>query len=87
MPVKPAPEGTRAVLAALGADPARTLYVGDSNVDVQTARNAGLPCCGVLWGFRAREELQAEGARYLAADAAELEQIILRGPEADAGAV
>ena len=87
VPVKPAPEGTRAVLAALGADPARTLYVGDSNVDVQTARNAGLPCCGVLWGFRTREELQAEGARYLAADAAELEQIILRGPEADAGAV
>ena len=54
---------------------------------MQTARNAGLPCCGVLWGFRTREELQAEGARYLAADAAELEQIILRGPEANAGAV
>ena len=48
-PVKPAPEGTRALLAALGADPAATLYVGDSNVDVQTARNAGwtaAACCG-----------------------------------------
>ena len=33
------------------------LYVGDSNVDVETAHNAGLPCCGVLWGFRTREEL------------------------------
>lgn len=79
-PVKPAPEGTRALLAALGADPAATLYVGDSNVDVQTARNAGLDCCGVLWGFRTRQELQQEGARYLAADAAALERVVLAGP-------
>ena len=81
VPVKPAPQGTCALLAALGADAARTLYVGDSNVDVQTARNAGLPCCGVLWGFRTKEELQSEGARYLAATAEELEAIIRRGPE------
>lgn len=82
-PVKPAPEGTRALLAALGADPARTLYVGDSNVDVQTARNAGLDSCGVLWGFRTKEELQQEGARYLAADPAALERVVLDGPAAE----
>ena len=35
----------------MGADPARTLFVGDSNVDIQTAKNGGLTSCGVLWGF------------------------------------
>ena len=79
VPTKPAPEGTRALLAALGADPAagNVLYVGDSNVDVATAHNAGLPCCGVLWGFRTKQELQDAGAEYLAADAAALERVIL----------
>ena len=79
VPTKPAPEGTRALLAALGADPAagNVLYVGDSNVDVATAHNAGLPCCGVLWGFRTKQELQDAGAEYLAADADALERVIL----------
>ena len=79
MPTKPAPEGTRALLAALGTDPAAgdVLYVGDSNVDVATAHNVGLPCCGVLWGFRTKQELQDAGAEYLAADAAALERVIL----------
>ncbi len=80
VPAKPAPEGTRALLAALGADPAsgKVLYVGDSNVDVATAHNAGLPCCGVLWGFRTRQELEEAGAEYLADDAAALEAVILQ---------
>ena len=75
---KPAAEGTNALLQALHADPAKTLYVGDSNVDVETAHNAGLPCCGVLWGFRTREELSTAGAEYLAADSEELYQIITK---------
>ena len=81
VPAKPAPEGTRALLAALGADPAsgKVLYVGDSNVDVCTGKNAGLRCCGVLWGFRTEAELREAGADYLAADAAALEQVILAG--------
>ena len=79
VPTKPAPEGTRALMEHLGVDPAsgKVLYVGDSNVDVATAHNAGLPCCGVLWGFRTREELQEAGAEYLAATAADLEKVIL----------
>lgn len=79
VPTKPAPEGTRALMRSLGVDPAadKILYVGDSNVDVQTAHNAGLPCCGVLWGFRTRAELEQEGAEYLAKDCRELEEIIL----------
>lgn len=54
------------------------LYVGDSNVDVATAHNAGLPCCGVLWGFRTQEELQQAGAEYLAATMQDLEKVILQ---------
>lgn len=79
VPTKPAPEGTRALMEHLGVDPASgdVLYVGDSNVDVATAHNAGLPCCGVLWGFRTREELTEAGAEFLAANAAELERVIL----------
>lgn len=77
VPVKPAPEGTLALLADLHADPAHTLYVGDSNVDVATAKNAALPCCGVLWGFRTRSELLTAGADFLAENAAALRTLIL----------
>ena len=53
------------------------LHVGDSNVDVETAHNAGLPCCGVLWGCRTREELTEAGAEYLAEDTQGLEKVVL----------
>lgn len=76
VPPKPAAAGTNALLRALHADPAAALYVGDSNVDVETAHNAGLPCCGVLWGFRTRAELAEAGAEYLAENSAELYRVI-----------
>ena len=78
VPTKPAPQGTLALMQAIGADPAATLYVGDSNVDVETAHNAGLACCGVLWGFRTRQELTDAGAEHLAADAEELWNVIVK---------
>ena len=78
VPTKPAPQGTLALMQAICADPAATLYVGDSNVDVDTAHNAGLPCCGVLWGFRTRQELTDAGAEHLAADAEELWNVIVK---------
>ena len=74
---KPAAEGTNALLQALHADPASTLYVGDSNVDIQTAKNGGLTSCGVLWGFRGRAELEAEGADCLARTPEELVKAVL----------
>lgn len=77
MPVKPDPAGVRYVLEQLGADPEQTLFVGDSDVDIQTAHNAGLPACGVTWGFRSRESLIAAGADFLADDAAALEEVVL----------
>lgn len=58
-PRKPAPDMVRRAMAELGV--VRCIYVGDSEVDVLTAQNAGVPCVSVLWGFRDREEIQAAG--------------------------
>ena len=53
-------------------------YVGDSDVDMLTAHNAGLRSCGVLWGFRSADELKRAGACDLVSSAAELERLILK---------
>lgn len=74
---KPAAEGTLALLAELSWNAAETLYVGDSNVDMATAQNAGMVSCGVLWGFRDEQELTAAGAVTLAGDAEELYEKVL----------
>lgn len=66
VPTKPAPDSVLTAMKALHADPAATLYVGDSDVDVRTAANAGLPCLAVTWGFREEEELRAAGAIHFA---------------------
>ena len=52
-------------LDQLGADPQTVLYVGDSNVDVQTGHNAGLLVAGAAWGFRGATELEAAGADFI----------------------
>ena len=77
LPVKPDPILLHRLMERMGADPAVTLFVGDSNVDIQTAKNGGLASCGVLWGFRSRQELEAEGADYLAETPEELIQVVL----------
>lgn len=61
VPPKPAPNGVLKALKELGEETA--LYVGDSEVDVQTAKNANLSCIGVTWGFRDRENLK--GADFI----------------------
>lgn len=66
VPTKPDPTGLYALMAELGADPAATLFVGDSDVDILTGHNAHLPAMGALWGFRGRAELTAAGADALA---------------------
>lgn len=77
VPVKPDPTGVRQVLAAMEADPGDTLFVGDSSVDIQTGRNAGVHTCGVTWGFRSRESLVEAGAENLADTAQALGALIL----------
>ena len=42
----------------------KCIYVGDSEVDIRTAKNAGVPCVSVLWGFRDRDILEAEGGQH-----------------------
>lgn len=59
-PRKPAPDMVFKAMEAIGVD--RCIYVGDSEVDVATARNAGVPCLSVLWGFRDKETLLQAGA-------------------------
>lgn len=73
---KPAPDTLLAAMAQLGADPASTVYVGDSEVDIATARAAGLPCISVLWGFRDRDVLEQAGAQQFAANADELARLL-----------
>lgn len=77
VPAKPDPAGVHALMRELGASPEDTVYVGDSDVDVLTGHNAGLPVCGVTWGFRGRKELARAGAELLADSAEELAKLLL----------
>ena len=64
---KPAPDTVYEALRQLAVSPKLTaVYVGDSDVDIATARNSGLPCISVLWGFRDRDFLLSHGAITLA---------------------
>lgn len=70
---KPAPDTVYRALSELGKDASHAVYVGDSEVDILTAKNASLPCVSVTWGFRTEEKLLAEGAR---------ENLMIRTPQA-----
>ena len=72
VPTKPDPTGVYSLMKDLGADTSSTLFVGDSDVDILTGHNAGLPAMGALWGFRGRAELTAAGADALAAVPADI---------------
>ena len=69
-PRKPAPDMVYQALKAIGAD--SCIYVGDSEVDVLTAQNAGVPCLSVLWGFRDKDVLVESGAKHFCEDPADL---------------
>lgn len=75
---KPAPDSVLAAMRKMGVTAQETVYVGDSDVDVLTARNAGVPCVAVLWGFRDEACLRAAGAERLARTPEELREIIGR---------
>ena len=62
---KPAPDTVREALRQLGVTTKNAVYVGDSDVDIETAYNSGLPCISVLWGFRDRDFLLSHGATIL----------------------
>ena len=73
-PRKPAPDMVKKALEELGAD--RCVYVGDTQIDVETAKNAGAKCLCVLWGFRDQDQLEAAGAEHFCETAQTLEQKI-----------
>ena len=73
---KPAPDTVLAAIEALGVTKAETVYVGDSEVDVMTARAAGVPCISVTWGFRDRDVLGEAGAETFAKDCEALWQLL-----------
>jgi len=80
VPKKPDPTAALAIAAHLGLSPAAILYVGDSGVDMQTARGAGMDAVGVLWGFRSEDELRAAGAHHLIAQPHELLPLVFPPP-------
>ena len=76
-PPKPAPDSLLYAMERLGVAPADTWFVGDSTMDVQTARAAGVRCAAVTWGFHDRDRLAAEHPALLADGTAEILQTIL----------
>lgn len=72
LPLKPDPAGARALAREFGLPPAAMVLVGDSGVDMQTARAAGMQAVGALWGFRPEAELRAAGAHTLVQAPADL---------------
>lgn len=74
---KPAPDAVLAAMRELNADPERTVYIGDSEVDIKTAANAGIPCISVSYGYRSTAELIENGAAVIAADVCELAALLL----------
>jgi phosphoglycolate phosphatase len=77
-PRKPAPASAIETARRLGVPPAECLYVGDSGVDMQTARAAHMCPVGVLWGFRGKEELLRDGAQVLVEDPGEILELLNR---------
>lgn len=76
IPRKPDPQGALAIVEHLHIRPEEFIYVGDSEVDMKTAKAAGMFAVGVPWGFRSREELQREGADILIEHPMEIVKLI-----------
>ncbi len=75
---KPAPDSVLEAMRVMGAKSSETVYIGDSDVDVMTAKNAGIDCIGVSYGFRGREFLESHGAEIIADTVEELRGLLLR---------
>lgn len=73
---KPAPDSVLVAMQELGVTAGETVYVGDSDVDVMTAHNAGIPCFAVSWGFRSVECLESAGADRIAHTPQQLQEMI-----------
>lgn len=77
LPLKPAPDGVYKIVQALGVKTEDCLFVGDGETDILTAKNAGMDCVSVLWGYRTKEQLERAEASRFVNSFAELKDIIL----------
>jgi len=75
---KPAPDSVLEAMRVMGAKSSETVYIGDSDVDIMTAKNAGIDSIGVSYGFRGREFLESHGAEVIADTVEELRGLLLR---------
>lgn len=71
---KPAPDMLHLAMAAIGAD--TCVYVGDSEVDILTSRNTGVPCLSVLWGFRDADQLKKAGGTHFCENPSDLVKLL-----------
>ncbi len=76
---KPAPDGVFGAISEIGAEIESTVYVGDSEVDIETSKNAKLPCIAVTWGFRDKEVLESLCPEYIVDSPSDILKIIERG--------
>jgi len=75
-PTKPAPDSLFYLMEKYGVNKSETVFIGDSNVDIQLGKNAGVFTIGVSWGFRGRQELEAAGADCVADNMEELKKFL-----------
>ena len=76
IPKKPDPTGARILMEQIGLEGSQIVYFGDSGIDMKTAVSAGMLPVGVLWGFRGKEELENEGAKYIIENPMEITEMI-----------
>ena len=76
-PNKPAPDGVYYALEQMGVKKSEAVFVGDSEVDIETAKNAEMDAIGVLWGFRDAADLQKAGVKMTVKDTKELKNLLL----------
>ncbi len=74
---KPDPASLLDIISELKAEKNQCVYIGDTEIDVKTAKNAGIKSIGVLWGFRTSSVLQNEGADYIVSTADEIKKIVV----------
>lgn len=74
--IKPAPDALNLIIKDFGVEKSEVLYFGDSDVDMQTSINAKVVGIGVLWGFRDREELEKNGAKFIVEKAEDILELI-----------
>ena len=79
VPRKPAPDGVFCAVSEMNSEIENTVYIGDSEVDVETSKNAKLPCIAVTWGFRDKKVLESLCPEYIVDSPSDILNIIERG--------